>query len=54
MLLCAWSRVLGIELEEAHRAVHIPENAAYIVKTFEGEVVAGNEGLTKQRASPRT
>ncbi|EOV0096951.1 inovirus Gp2 family protein [Vibrio parahaemolyticus] len=47
MLLCAWSRVLGIELEEAHRAVHIPENTTYIVKTFEGEVAAGNEEFTK-------
>ncbi|MCU8549490.1 inovirus Gp2 family protein [Vibrio vulnificus] len=47
MLLCAWSRVLGIELEEAHRAVHIPENATYIVQTFDGEVVAGNEEFTK-------
>ncbi|WP_045419663.1 inovirus Gp2 family protein, partial [Vibrio campbellii] len=47
MLLCAWSRVLGIELEEAHKAVHIPENAMYKVQTFEGEVVAGNEVFTK-------
>ncbi|WP_407531538.1 inovirus Gp2 family protein [Vibrio parahaemolyticus] len=47
MLLCAWSRVLGIELEEAHRAVHIPENATYIVRTFDGEVVAGNKEFTK-------
>ncbi|HAV1494796.1 inovirus Gp2 family protein [Vibrio parahaemolyticus] len=47
MLLCAWSRVLGIELEEAHKAVYIPENATYIVQTFEGEVVAGNEVFTK-------
>lgn len=47
MLLCAWSRVLGVELEEAHKAVYIPENATYIVQTFEGEVVAGNEVFTK-------
>ncbi|HBN6300401.1 TPA: inovirus Gp2 family protein [Vibrio parahaemolyticus] len=47
MLLCAWSRVLGIELEEAHRAVHIPENATYKVKTFEGEEMVGNEEFTK-------
>ncbi|AMF96265.2 inovirus Gp2 family protein [Vibrio harveyi] len=43
MLLCAWSRVLGIELEGAHRAVHIPENATYIVKAFEGEEKEGNK-----------
>lgn len=47
MLLCAWSRVLGIELEEAHKAVHIPENAMYKVRSFEGEVVAGNDDFTK-------
>ncbi|WP_050920439.1 inovirus Gp2 family protein [Vibrio campbellii] len=47
MLLCAWSRVLGIELEEAHKAVYIPENATYIVQTFDGEVVSGNEEFTK-------
>lgn len=47
MLLCVWSRVLGIELEEAHKAVHIPENASYKVRSFEGEVVAGNDDFTK-------
>lgn len=47
MLLCAWSRVLGIELEEAHKAVYIPENATYKVRSFEGEVVAGNDDFTK-------
>ncbi|WP_187992257.1 inovirus Gp2 family protein [Vibrio harveyi] len=47
MLLCAWSRVLGIELEEAHRVIYIPENAAYKIRSFEGEVVAGNYDFTK-------
>ncbi len=47
MLLCAWSRVLGIELEGAHRAVHIPENATYKIRSFEGEVVAGNYDFIK-------
>lgn len=42
MLLCAWSRVLGIELEEAHKAVYIPDKATYKVRSFEGEAVAGN------------
>ncbi|HEQ3589974.1 TPA: inovirus Gp2 family protein, partial [Vibrio harveyi] len=47
MLLCAWSRVLGIELEEAHRVIYIPENAAYKIRSFEGEVVAGNYDFIK-------
>lgn len=46
MLLYAWARVLGIELEEARRAVQIPDNATYKVKTFEGEEMAGNEEFT--------
>ena len=47
MLLCAWSRVLGIELEEAHRVIYIPENADYKIRSFEGEVVAGNYDFIK-------
>ncbi|PFG46222.1 uncharacterized protein DUF3296 [Vibrio sp. ES.051] len=46
MLLCAWSRVLGIELEDAHKVVYIPENATYKVRSFEGEEVAGNYEFT--------
>ncbi|WP_140245697.1 YagK/YfjJ domain-containing protein, partial [Vibrio parahaemolyticus] len=33
MLLCAWSRVLGISLEDAHKSVYIPDNAAYQVRS---------------------
>ncbi|MFI3276032.1 inovirus-type Gp2 protein, partial [Vibrio sp.] len=47
MLLCAWSRVLGVELEEAHKVVYIPDNATYKVRSFEGEAVAGNNDFTK-------
>lgn len=47
MLLCAWSRVLGIDLEKAHKAVYIPDNATYKIRSFEGEAVAGNDDFTK-------
>ncbi|EHH2421248.1 inovirus Gp2 family protein [Vibrio parahaemolyticus] len=42
MLLCAWSRVLGISLEDAHKSVYIPDNAAYQVRSSLGEDISMN------------